>query len=165
MILLISPYPRVTECAKALQLGTGEQVTVAESLHRATALLRSEAYSLVVMDQHLIEAEPDQADTTMQHLGSAIPLQINFAISGTERVSREVRAALQRRNREKANAHRAAACLLRTELSGTVTALLLECELALKTAGLPTKTAERLRAAHDLVHKLRAHIENNATPG
>jgi hypothetical protein len=101
----------------------------------------------------------------MQHLGAAVPLQINFAISGIERVVREVRAALQRRKREKAAAHRAAACLLRNELSGTVTALLLECELAMKTAGLPANAAEKLRSAHDLAHKLRAQIENNVTPG
>ena len=78
-------------------------------------------------------------------------------------VVREVRAALCRRSREQIAAHQAAVGLLQSELSGIVTALLLQCELALETPSLPDDAVEKLRSAHYLVQKLRSQLENNST--
>src|SRR5215471_15487220 len=69
----------------------------------------------------------------MQHLDPAIPLQINFAISGVERVVREVPRGAAPRTREQVAARQAVVGLLQSELSSTVTGLLLQCELALET--------------------------------
>lgn len=162
MILLITSSARAAECVAALKQNIGEDVTVAERLRRAAALLRTESYSAVVFDQHLLEADPDEAESTMRHLDTAIPLQINFAISDVERVVREVRAALHRRTREQLAARQSAVGLLQSELSSTVTALLLQCELALETPSLPEDAAEKLRSAHTLVKKLRCQLENNS---
>lgn len=162
MILLVTTSQRAPECAEALKQNTGEEVAIADTLHRATALLRAETYRAVVFDQHLLEADPDQVDTAMQHLGTAIPLQMSFAVSGIERVVREVRAALNRRIREQAAARQAAAGLLRSELNGTVTALLLQCELAREAPGMPAAAAEKMQTAYDLILKLRAQLENGA---
>src|SRR5271168_290148 len=104
MILLVTPSERASECAAALHEATGEEVVIAESLARATTLLRAECYLAVVLDQYLLETEPDEAGTTIEHLGTAIPVQVNLAISGIERLVREVRAALQRRQREEVRA-------------------------------------------------------------
>src|ERR1035437_6185074 len=86
MILLVTPSERASECAAALHGATGEEVVVAESLARATTLLRAECYLAVVLDQYLLETEPYEAETTLEHLGTAIPVQVNLAISGMERL-------------------------------------------------------------------------------
>jgi DNA-binding NtrC family response regulator len=162
MILLVTPCQRAAECAEALKENTGEEVLLAETLHHAVTQLRAEAYRAVVFDQHLLEAEPDQVENAMQHLGTAVPVQINFAVSGVERVVREVRAALQRRIREQAGARQAATGLLRSELNGTVTALLLQCELAREIPGISPAAAEKMETAYNLVQKLRAQLESGS---
>jgi len=94
MILLVTPSERASECAAALQAATGEEVLVAEDLARATTLLRVECYGAVVLDQYLLEAQPHEAVTLLEHLGSAIPVQVNLAITAVERLVREVREAM-----------------------------------------------------------------------
>ena len=84
MILLVTPIDRRNECAAALQQAIGEPVVIADNLLRATTLLRTESYSAAVFDQSLTEFEPHETDTALDHLGSAVPVQINLAISGTE---------------------------------------------------------------------------------
>jgi hypothetical protein len=160
MILLVTPSARVSECAAALQAATDEQVVVAESLARASTLLREDSYLAVVLDQYLLETEPDEVGTTIEHLDTAILVQVNFGISGMERVLREVQAALQCRQREEVRARRAAISQLHSELNSTLTALLLSSELALQSAGLPPAAAEKLQAVYELVKKLRRLLES-----
>lgn len=166
MILLVTPSERVPECAAALHDATGEGVVVADSLARAATLLRAECYLAVVLDQYLLETEPHEAENTLEHLGTAILVQVNLAISGIERLMREVREALQRRQREEMRARQAAIGILNNELNGAITALLLSSELALETPGLPAAAAEKLQAVHGLVKKLRMQLETtDATTG
>ena len=161
MILVVTPHLRAEECAEALRQATSEEIVLAESLCQAAILLRSDSFLAVVIDQYLLETEPDATETVMQHLGTAIPLQLNFAISGIERVAREVRAAARRRTHEEAAARRAAVRTLRSELNGTVTALLLSCELVLGSPGLPSGAAEKMQSALELVEKLRSQLESS----
>jgi hypothetical protein len=158
MILLITPSARAGECARALQEATGESAEVAASLRQAASQLRSQEYSAVVMDQSLLEAEPDESETALQHIGTAIPVPINFAISGIERVVRELRAALHRRKREAVVARQGAEQNLRNELKGTVTALLLSCEIALETPDLPAVAQAKLRAIDELAREMRTKL-------
>jgi hypothetical protein len=159
MILLVTPSERASECAAALHQATGEEVVAAESLARAATLLRAEGYLAVVLDQYLVETEPHEAENTLEHLGTSILVPVNLAISGMERLVREVRAALQRRQREEIRARQAAIGRLRSELNGTITALLLSSELALETAGLPVAAVEKIEAVYELVKKLRKQLE------
>ena len=85
MILLITPSARIKQGAHSLQSGTGSAVEVAASLHEAGCQLREREYAAVVVDQFLVEAEPEESDQILQHLGSAIPVYVNFAISGIDR--------------------------------------------------------------------------------
>ena len=164
MILLVTPSERAPECAAALHEATGEEVAVAESLARAATLLRAEGYLAVVLDQYLVETEPHEAENTLEHLGTSILVPVNLAISGMERLVREVRAALQRRQREEVRARQAAIGRLHSELNGTITALLLSSELALEIAGLPAAAAEKLQAVHELVKRLRGQLEGAGLP-
>ena len=165
MILLVTPSQRATECVTALTEATGEDIVVAESLVRATTLLRAESYRAVVLDQYLLETEPDQAAATIAHLDTAIPIQVNLALTGIDRLVREVRAAVKRRQREEVRARQAAVGILHSELNGTITALLLSSELALEVPALPPEVAEKLLAIHDLVTKLRKQLETSDVTG
>lgn len=141
---------------------TGEEVILADNLSQATSRLRTESYVAVVLDQYLLETEPDETETVMRHLGTAISLQLNLAISGMDRLVREVRAGVLRRRREEETAREAATSALHNELNGTVTALLLSCELALSTPGMPLAAVEKVQSAHDLVKALRSKLESAA---
>jgi len=161
MILLVTTSERASECAQALNEATGEGVAVAESLPQAAALSRAEDYRAVVVDQYLLENEPRETLTTFERLGTAILVQVNLAITGMERLVREVRAAVQRRQREEVRARQAALAKLHSELNGTITALLLSSELALGTPDLRPAAAEKLQLIHELVKRLRQQLETS----
>ena len=121
--------------------------------------LREQSYSAVVIDQFLLETEPEDGELIVEHLGTAFPVYINFAVTGMERLVREVRAALHRRKREESAARRAVQEQMRSEMSETVTAMLLSCELAISVPNVPAPAAEKIRAidgfARDLIVRLR----------
>jgi hypothetical protein len=158
MILLITPFASVQRCGKAIEEAISEGVDVTESLRQAIVRLRAAEYSVVVIDQSLMEAEPEDSDTVLQHIGAAVPVQVNFGISGVERVVREVRAALNRRKREERIARESAARALYSEVKGSVTALLLSCEVALETPDLPRNAAQKIQAVQQLAQDLRAKL-------
>jgi len=158
MILLITPSARSQECAQAVHAATGHPTQVAATLQEAGSCLRSQEYAAVIVDQFLLEAEPDEGDRVLQHLGTAVPVHVNCAISGIERVVREVRAALICRQREEQVARRAAEQALWCELKESVTAMLLSCDLALAVPGVPQPAAEKLRSVHELACQIRTHL-------
>jgi hypothetical protein len=88
----------------------------------------------------------------------AIPLQINFAVSGAERLIREIRSALHRREREQTVARRAATAAIEAELKSTVAGLLLHSQLALSGNEVPPPVADRLRVVADLAGNLRQQL-------
>ena len=161
MILLVTPSERASECAAALHEATGEPVRIAENLAQAVIRMRAECFLVVVFDQYLLESEADAAvRTAIEHLGAALPLQVNFAICGMDRLVREVRAGTQRREREKSGARQAALAELHSEMGGTITALSLSVELALTTPNLPRAAFEKLESVHQLVKQLRNRLES-----
>jgi hypothetical protein len=100
MILLITPSSRGQECAQALFASTNHPTDVASTLQAAVSKLRQEEYAAVVIDQFALEVEPDEGEQMLRHLGSAFPVYVNCAISGVERIVRDVQSALRRRQRE-----------------------------------------------------------------
>jgi hypothetical protein len=162
MILLVTPSERASECAAALHAATNEEVVTADTLARTSSRLRGESYLAVVLDQYLLESEPNEAESVLRHMGTAIAVQVNFAICGVERVVREVRAALQWRRREETRAREAAIGTLQSELNGTVTALVLATELALETPAMPPGAMEKLKSVHELLKTFRKQLEGAA---
>ena len=163
MILLVTPNLAANESIAMLQQATNEEIVLATSLVEAATLLRAASYLAVVLDQYLLETEPDNMEVVMRHLGTALPLQFKFAISGMARLVREVRADVARRQREEESARRAAVNTLQSETNGTVTALLLCCEIAMGTPGLPSTAFSNIGSAHALVKKLRSQMESTLT--
>jgi hypothetical protein len=161
MILLITPSARGQECAAALKDATGNDTTWAANLQQGVARLREQTYSAVVIDQFVLETEPDKSDQMFEHMGTAFPVYINFAVSGMERLVREVRSALHRRKREEAQARRSVENQMRSEMGETLTAMLLSCELAMAVPDIPAPAAERIRAIDNLARELRSRLGAN----
>jgi hypothetical protein len=158
MILLITPSARGQECAATLKDATGKETHWAANLQQGTIRLRENCYSIVVIDQFLIENEPAESDQMLEHLGSAFPVYLSFAVSGMERLLREVRAALHRRKREETQARRSVEQQIRSEISESLTAMLLSCDLAMSVPGVPDPAVEKIRIIDDLARGMRQRL-------
>jgi hypothetical protein len=158
MILIITASASGQQCVDALKVATGNDVQWAQSLQQASAHLRQQTYSAAVIDQFLLETEPEESDQMLEHLGTAFPVYVNFAVTGLDRLVREVRSALHRRKREETATRRAVEDQLRSEMGDTLTALLLSCELAMSIPGVPLPAAEKIQAIDNLARELRVRL-------
>src|SRR3954466_3391776 len=164
-ILIVSGVEGVRNCAEVVSKQLGMQVEFACSRREAVDLLRRREFAVVVLDETLVECDAEAAEAIWERSGLAIPLQINFALSGVARIIREVRAALQRRQREQAAARLAAREDLGAELKNTVSGLLLQSQLALAEHGLPIHVVQKLRIVEDLAGKLRLQLSAAPSAG
>jgi hypothetical protein len=161
MILLITPSARGLECANTLKDATGRETQWAETLQQAIARLREQSYSAVVIDQFLMESEPAESDQLLEHLGTAFPVYLSFAVSGMERLVREARSALHRRQREEIQARRSVEEQIRGEMFESLTAMLLSCDLAMAIPGVPATAAEKIRVIDHLARDMRQRLGVN----
>lgn len=158
MILLITPSARGHECTVTLKDATGNETHWAENLQQGTARLREHTYSTVVIDQFLAENEPAESDQMLQHLGTAFPVYLSFAVTGMDRLLREVRSALHRRTREETQARRSVEQQIRSEMSESLTAMLLSCDLAMAIPGVPNPAVEKIRIIDNLARDMRQRL-------
>lgn len=163
-ILMITGIAGAENCAAVLSKQFGLMVETAASRKEALAALRGRDFALIVIDQSLVEHTADGMDSLLKCAGLAIPLEINFAISGCGRVVREVRAALLRREREQDLALSAAATSIQSEIRETVAGLLLQTQLALAEPGVPPPLAERLQLLLELAAGLRQRLDRHTPP-
>ncbi|MGD0890220.1 MAG: hypothetical protein ABR923_01715 [Terracidiphilus sp.] len=157
-ILIVSGIEGARNCAALVAAQLQMEVEVAEGRKAALAALRRREFAAVVVDETIAECDPAAAEAIWEHSGLAIPLQINFALSGAARLTREIRAALHRREREQTLARRAAAAAIETELKTTVAGLLLHSQLALSESETASPLAEKLRMVADLAGNLRQQL-------
>jgi CheY-like chemotaxis protein len=162
-ILIVTGIEGARNLAAAVGTQLGLEVEVAEGRKAALAALRRREFAAVVVDQTMAECDPAAAEAVWERAGLAIPLQINFALSGAARLTREIRAALHRRVREQELARRAATAAIESELKTTVAGLLLHSELALSGTGLPPLLADKLRMVADLAGSLRQQLSAPAS--
>jgi hypothetical protein len=155
MILLITSLSNAHKCASALQESADEATVVASNAAEAIAQLQAQEFSAVVIDQLLLDSEPDGSEVIFKHLGGAVPVYVNFALAGLDRIRRELRSALNRRSREVLVARGEAEQALRHELNDKVTALLLSCEMALRVPDLPALAETKIRVVDDLAKEMR----------
>lgn len=159
MILLITPSARGQQCAESLQATTGQETHWAQNLQEAVTLLREQTYAAAVIDQFLLETEPQESEQMLEHLGTAFPVYINFAVTGMDRLLRETRSALHRRQHEESTARRAVKEQMRSEMCETLTAMLLSCELAMSVPDVPVPAAAKIRAIDGLARELRLRLQ------
>jgi len=157
--LMITAIDNAENCAAELAKQTGLIVDIAANRKAALTLLGCREYSLVIVDHDLAESDPEGTALLWKHSGLAIPLQMNFAISNTARVIRDVRAALSRREQEQGLAMRAAAAAINSDLKDAVTGFLLQSQLALAEPAIPPQLNERLQHMADLAGNLRQRLE------
>lgn len=153
-ILIVSGIEGVQSCADSISKQLAVKVEVADGRRAAVAALRHHEFSIVIVDETLAECDPEGAEAIWARSSLAIPLQINFALSGAARIVREVRAALQRREREQCAARRAASFALESQVKDTIAGLLLHSELALAQPDIPHTVAEKLRVVSQLAGSL-----------
>jgi hypothetical protein len=84
---------------------------------------------------------------------------INFAVSGMERLVREVRFALHRRVREETVVRRSVVARMHSDMCETLTAMLLSCELAMSVPEVPPSVVEKIRAIDGLARDLRLRLQ------
>ena len=159
MILLVTASKRGVECAAVLEHDLAEPVRLADNLRRATSILRNEEYSAVVLDDAMVDADPDAADILLSTSGTAVPVYVNLALSNSARVAREVRLALRRHDEVRTIAMRAAESLLRSELRSALTGILLSTELVLSSQDLSLDAEEKLKQVRQLASQIRGRLE------
>ena len=157
-ILIVTGIEGARNCAAVVAAQLGTKVEVAEGRKVALAALRRKEFAAVVVDETMTECDPAAAEAIWENAGLAIPLQINFALSGAARLIREIRAALHRREREQKLARSAAAAAIETELKSTVAGLLLHSQLALSGSEVAPQVADKLRMVADLAGSLRQQL-------
>jgi signal transduction histidine kinase len=157
-MLLVTNIPGAENCAAAITRQLGLGVELVSSGRAALAALRRREYAVVVLDENQTEADPAGADVLWQQTGLAIPIQVNLAISGSGRLLREIRAALQRREREQALALRAATQVIGGEINTTITGLLLQTQLMLSEPTIPTALLPKLQQVAQLAGTLRQQL-------
>ena len=159
MNLLISVSPRSQECAAAIEEATQVATTVCSDIKRAATVVRSGEYGAIVFDQATLQPDPVVPDELLRNAGLAVPVFVNSALMSPVRITAEVRAAFARVEREKRLATRQAEALLRNDLKGEITGILIAAELVLKTPGLPLFAEEKLRDIEQLATRMRARFE------
>jgi signal transduction histidine kinase len=164
MILLITPSHRGSECATAIETALAQPAQAVKSFQEAAVCLRAHNYSAVVIDECLLDADPDQAGLVLQHIQAASPVYINGAINGIPRVVEKVQSALQRRMQDEAAARLNALADLRSELREPLTGILLNCELVLDASNVPVGIKDKIRAVHDLAQQLGAKLQLHPAP-
>src|SRR3954469_444647 len=125
-ILIVTGIEGARNCADVVSRQLDLEVVIADGRKAALTLLRQREFAAIVVDETLAACDPAAAEAIWERAGLAIPLQINFAVSGAARLVREIRAALHRREREQELARRAAAAAVDSELKTTVAGLLLQ---------------------------------------
>ncbi len=158
MILLVSISSRATECAAALEQGCGHPTQVANSVPQAVRRLQTTEYDALAIDQSLLEADFRALDTLLNHAGTAQPIYVNLALHHTDRVVREVQVALRRAEKEKQWAMSMAERVLRNQLRGEVTGILLTSELALRQPAIPDDVVTKIRMVQDMAEKMRSRL-------
>lgn len=156
-ILIVTGIEGARSCASILGTIMGMEVMTAAGKREALAALRRNEFVAVVVDDTLAECDPATADAIWESAGLAIPLQINFALSGATRISRDIRAALRRREREQESARQAAKAAIEVELKSTIASLLLHSQLVL-AGETPTPVREKLRTMADLAGNLNQQL-------
>jgi hypothetical protein len=159
MNLLVSASPRNGECAEAIEEFTQVRTMICNDPAKARNMARSGEYTAIIIDQASLDPDPIIAEDILRNAGLAIPVFVNSALMATARISAEVQSALARVEREKSFALRQAEAMLRNDLKGEITGILIAAQLALSSLGSPVFVEEKLRDIEHLATRMRGRFE------
>jgi hypothetical protein len=163
-ILIVTGMEGAENCAAALTRLVGLECEAAQGRKAAISALKRNQYAVLVVDEGILDSDPAGSELIWEQAGLAIPVQVNFALAGAQRLAREIRLALHRRERERVLAHEAAAAAIETELKTTVAGLLLHSQLALQDHEISPPLKEKLRLVADLAGSLREQLTSTQQP-
>lgn len=163
MILLLSPYQNILECAAQIERATQENVKTVNTLRLALAALREQEFSMVVADENLLESTPGSVDSLMQRMEMATPIVIDLACHRLEKVAKLVLRMARRRELETEFLRKQAREELRSELKSDVTGLLLSSEIVLKNSNLPQPAADRITAVVEIAKRMKTLLAGKTT--
>lgn len=155
MILFVTASDRAAECAAGLQTTVGERIRVESAMRPALAAAREQDYSVLVLDELFLECDPRGSQQLLQLAGSALPVTVNLAVSGPERLLRAVQSARQRQQRERKAVETAARAELWKRVGGDLTGILMAAELALQVPQLSSDLRTRLGSIQQLAGRMR----------
>jgi signal transduction histidine kinase len=158
-VLLVSSVRGVEACATTLMQQLHVEVEIAAGRAEALDALRAGTFSAVIVEESLAEGDPRGAELLWKMAGFAIPMQVNFAVTGSARLVRDLRAALNRREQEHSAAHRAAISAVESDLRSTVSGLVLHTQLALQESPSSPSLEKRLRLMAELAGTLKQRLE------
>ncbi len=158
-VLVISALSGADNCAAAIMQQMGMDVEVVPGRREAIEALRTGVYAAVIVDDALAEGDPRGAEVLWKMAGMAIPMQVNFALTGSARLVRDLRAALARREQEQGAAQRAALRAVESELRNTISGLLLHTQLALRDSPPSPQLEQRLRLMAELAGNLKQRLD------
>lgn len=159
MILLVTSSSRAHECAAAIEKKTHQKTLVAHSPDKAIGWLQLHECDALVMDESFQQVNSGADNLVLAHGGSALPIYVNLALYGADRVATEVVCGLQRLVRERTAAMHAAVNELRSELRGEVTAILLNTELVMREKSLAQSMTEKLGIVHEIAERMRRKLD------
>jgi hypothetical protein len=163
-VLLVSSLQAAHGCAEEIRRTLRCEVDVAESRKSAMAALRRGGFAAIVVDDGIAEVDSDAADQLWNAAGLAVPVQVNFALCSAARVTRELRAALNRRTLEEARARKAAENNLQADIGSALTGIVLELDLLRESRDIPEEFRERLAQVAALTTDLRKRLVPAVTP-
>ena len=158
MILLITNSANGPECARAIGSASHAKAEMVSDLQAATNRLREAEFSAVVIDDGISNLASSQLDVLFKHLGTAVPVFVNLAISRKDRVVRDVVTAMKRLEQEKDLARRSVEWELRSQLKSDLTGILLSAQQALDLPTLPGPAATKLKNVCELADRMRMRL-------
>ncbi len=159
MNLFVSASPRSGACAAAIEESTQIRTAVCADATKAKNQVRSGEYTAIIFDQAGIDPDPEVPENILRNAGLAVPVFVNSALMATARITAEVRSALARIEREKRLAVRQAEALLRSDLKGEITGILIAAQLVLSAPDNPSFVEEKVRDIEQLATRMRGRFE------
>lgn len=161
-VLLVMPEALIAATAQAIAEAATGPVHRSLSLAEATRWLRQQEWGAVVIEQGILERDPQGARAFWKAAEPTMVLVVAAGVMSAERLAREVRSGLLRLQRERQAAARRAWAALREEIGSALTGMLLSAELALAEPELPPRALAALQSSHAFAMALSEHL---ADPG
>jgi len=159
MLLLATNSALAERCALRIESEMNESVQAATSLSRARVLFCSGRFRAIILDECLLQTDPAATESLLESCRGACMIFVNMAISGIDRLSRQVKAVRHEEQLQR-QSQIVATVALRNELKDTMTGLLLALDLACSRQ--PSDPS--LLQVQNLVHKLSTQLERGAFP-
>jgi hypothetical protein len=162
VIVLVTNSAAAERCGATLRARLAERVETAATLAAGAELAQELAASALVVDRALYDVDPLGAEASLGTAGGVPVVLANFAVSGAERIVAEVRAALERAERERLAARADAERRLQMQLSAALTKVLLSAQRQLHHSHLPAEAAADAHHIRRLVLEMRAALGESA---